>query len=103
MGYVYLLTDGELYKIGVTRGSIDRRIKKLQTGNPYDIVMVAYHITDYPFKVEKMLHSRYGCKRFNNEWFELHPDDVVGFADECRKCEDIISALSGNPFFMKKS
>ena len=35
-GYVYLLGDFEkegAYKIGVTRGTIERRIKKLQTGN----------------------------------------------------------------------
>ena len=50
-GYVYLLTDGEFFKIGVTRGSIEKRIKKLQTGNPDNIVIVNYHLTEYPFKL----------------------------------------------------
>ena len=48
-GYVYLLTDGEFFKIGVTKGSIEKRIKKLQTGNPNNIAIVNYHLTEYPF------------------------------------------------------
>ena len=42
-GYVYLLCengDNELYKIGVTSGSIENRIKKLQTGNGNKLLCV---------------------------------------------------------------
>ena len=44
-GYVYLLGDFDkegAYKIGVTRGTIERRIKKLQTGNSGEIYIVDY-------------------------------------------------------------
>lgn len=99
MGYVYLLTDGEYYKIGVTRGSIEGRIKKLQTGNANEISMVAHHRTSHPFRMEKMLHARHSMSRVSNEWFMLSHDEVNGFLDECLYLEGIINSLKYNPFF----
>ena len=98
-GYVYLLTDGELYKIGVTRGSIENRIKKLQTGNPYEICIVDYFATDNPFKLEKMLHNKHSLKRVNNEWFALEACDVRNFKSDGEKFVSIMDALKDNPFF----
>ena len=43
MGCVYLLGDWDKenrYKIGVTRGDVDKRIKKLQTGNSGEIYLI---------------------------------------------------------------
>ena len=97
-GYGYLLTDGELYKIGVTRGSIENRISKLQTGNPYDIAIIDYFESEYPFKVEKMLHARHSQQRINNEWFNLENEDVRNFRDECIKCESIVESIKDNPW-----
>ena len=98
-GYVYLLTDGELYKIGVTRGSIDKRIAKLQTGNPYIIQMLDCYETEDPFKLEKMLHNKYKLQNVNNEWFSLSLEDINNFESVCNNFEDIIIALKDNPFF----
>ena len=98
-GYVYLLTDGEYFKIGVTRGSIENRIKKLQTGNPDDIVLVKYYQTEYPFKMEKSLHAKHRCQRVNNEWFNLTLEDTSNFESECRKIEEMFKSLKDNPFF----
>lgn len=98
-GTVYLIFDGELYKIGVTRGDIDKRIKKLQTGNPYNIILIDSYQTNFPFHIEKMLHARFVNQRVNNEWFDLSLDDVRNFQNECQKCSEIISALKDNPFF----
>ena len=98
-GYVYLLTDSEFYKIGVTRGSIDKRIGKLQTGNPNDISIVKYHATEHPFKLEKMLHNKYKLQNVNNEWFSLSLEDINNFESVCNNFEDIIIALKDNPFF----
>ena len=101
-GYVYLLTDGELFKIGVTRGKIENRIKKLQTGNPYSISLVAYHKSSNPFKIEKMLHARHINKRVNNEWFELSNEDVLSFNSVCEQLENISDALKDNPYFNRR-
>lgn len=98
-GYVYLLTDGEFFKIGVTKGSIEKRIKKLQTGNPDNIAIVNYHLTEYPFKMESALHAKYANKRINNEWFDLSLNDVTSFNQECEKIDYIFEQLKDNPFF----
>ena len=61
-GFVYLLKeDGDeaLYKIGVTKGDINARIKKLQTGNGNKIRLVHSFLSDRPFKLERMLHQKY--------------------------------------------
>ena len=98
-GYVYLLTDGEFFKIGVTRGSIEKRIKKLQTGNPDHIAIVNYHLTEYPFKLESALHARHAHQRINNEWFDLSLNDVTSFKQECEGIDQMFDQLKDNPFF----
>lgn len=101
-GYVYLLGDWErpgVFKIGVTRGSIRRRIKKLQTGNSGEIYIVRYFHTPRPFFVETCLHRHYFGKRVRDEWFELSEDEVLSFVAECERIEDMAEALKENPFF----
>lgn len=69
-GYVYLLGDWEkdgVYKIGVTRGTIERRIKKLQTGNSGEIYIVDYFQTEHPFFIERWMHIKYNSKKVMNE------------------------------------
>ena len=103
-GCVYLLGDLEkdgMYKIGVTRGSLERRIKKLQTGNPGEIYLCQYFETDYPFFLEKTLHSRFLAKKVLNEWFSLTFEDIVNFKKTCEEIEQMIDGLKDNPFFMK--
>lgn len=99
-GFVYLLCDGEKFKIGMTtRNNIEERIAELQTGNPNEIFISMYHKTNHPEKVEKLMHARYGMSRIRNEWFDLTVKQVLNFNEECEKCEKIIEALKDNPFF----
>lgn len=99
-GFVYLLCDGEKFKIGMTtRNTIEERIAELQTGNPNEIFISMYHKTDHPAKVEKMLHARYATSNVRNEWFDLTVEQVLNFNKECEKCEHIIEVLKDNPFF----
>lgn len=89
-GYVYLLGDfGKegIYKIGVTRGTIERRIKKLQTGNSGEIYIVDYYQTEHPFFIEKWMHIQYGRNQVLNEWFEMSIDDIHEFKENCKKFE----------------
>ena len=47
IGFIYLLGDWNkegVYKIGVTTGKIENRIKKLQTGNSGEIYIVDYFL-----------------------------------------------------------
>lgn len=98
-GFVYLLCDGEKFKIGMTKHKdIHKRIQELQTGNPNDIWLHSYYETDYPLKIEKMLHGRHAASNVKNEWFDLNVSQVINFKNECKQCEEILKALQENPF-----
>lgn len=99
-GFVYLLCDGEKFKIGMTRQScIEKRISELQTGNPEEIFISSFYETEHPEKIEKMMHVKYGMSKYRNEWFNLTLDQVVNFKTECNKCEKTIELMKDNPFF----
>jgi len=103
-GYVYLIGDWNspgVYKIGMTRGSIQKRIKELQTGNPGEMWTVKYHETDYPFFLEKQLHFRYRVGHIYGEWYELKIVDFVNFENICNQIEQMIIDMKDNPFFVK--
>lgn len=101
-GYVYLISedgDDSMYKIGVTRGSLESRLKKLQTGNGNRLSIAQSFYTDKPFKLEKMLHNRFGINREEGEWFLMEKKDVDGFIDICEGYQRIIESLKDNPHF----
>ena len=98
-GFVYLLCDGEKFKIGMTKKKdIHARIKELQTGNPYEIWLRSYYQTNYPLKIEKMMHARHAPSNVKNEWFNLTAHEVSKFKEECEECEKILKSLQNNPF-----
>lgn len=98
-GFVYLLCDGEKFKIGMTRqNNIEKRIKELQTGNPNEIWLHSYYETEFPLKIEKMLHGRHRISNVKNEWFNMTVQEVFNFKKECQECERLLSILKDNPF-----
>ena len=101
MGYVYLIYDSEkcAYKIGVTRSKNSKRLKQLQVGNSTELTLIHMHETEYPFRLEAMLHNRYVNSRIMGEWYVL--DDVDEFKNACAHLESCINALRDNPFFTK--
>lgn len=99
-GFVYLLCDGENFKIGMTKQkNINKRILELQTGNPNEIWCVKYYKTQWPYKVEQMLHFRHKKSNIKNEWFNMTTEEVINFINECKDCENLIKSLESNPFF----
>ena len=101
MAYVYLLGDSgqeNTFKIGMTRGPIEKRIRQLQTGNGEEIYLVNYYETAYPFFVERQLHQKMFPKQKRNEWFNLDNEDVVNFKRYCSDIEKEAEALKTNPF-----
>lgn len=101
MGNVYLLmstdSDGEkeLFKIGITKSSIEKRIKSLSTGNPNKIVLInSYYSKNYK-EIEKWLHSRYSLNRTisKNEWFILTDEQVLKFVETCEKIDETINLI----------
>lgn len=101
MGYVYLICDAEkeLFKIGVTKGDVVKRLKKLQTGNGGELHIIHIQETDKPYKMETMLHNYFYSTHKLGEWFELSPEEVFKFPEVCKMCQQNIDALKDNPFF----
>ena len=98
-GFVYLLCDGEKFKIGMTRQrDINKRIKELQTGNHNEIWLHTYYETDYPSKIEKLMHGKHLLGNVKNEWFDLTPSEVVNFKKDCEYCESLLKCLEDNPY-----
>lgn len=102
-GYVYLICDpaNTTFKIGVTRDIKNQRIKKLQTGNSTELFICSIYETNYPFRLETMLHSKYKSKNELNEWFNLNAYEVSHFKDTCKDIESTINCMLDNPFFSK--
>ena len=103
-GSVYLLCDPStnLFKIGMTRGSVDKRIKELQTGNSCEIHLVKKFDTTIPSYIESSLHHHFFGKQTLNEWYELEADDIKAFEETCQKYQKAAEALQDNPFFKHK-
>ena len=101
MGYVYLIEDrnNNCFKIGVTKGDPNKRLKKLQTGNPSKLELKYLYECEYPYRLESMLHTHYKSYNELNEWFSLeNPNE---FLNKCAELSNIIYTLKDNPFFSK--
>lgn len=104
IGTVYLLCDPStnLFKIGMTRSCVSKRIKELQTGNSCEIHLVKKFNTSIPSYIEMSLHRHFANKHSINEWYELSLEDIVDFENTCNFYEDIAKAMQDNPFFKYK-
>ncbi len=109
MGYVYLLLEvddqgNERHKIGITKNSVEKRVRTLQTGNSAKIsILSVYESTNYKM-VEKWLHGRFNTKHTltENEWFKLSDDDIFDFINLCKKIDTSINLLIEQNHFWKK-
>lgn len=103
MGHVYLI--GEIgnegrYKIGSTRAKdVNKRLKQLQTGNANELYIKESYETEYPFKIEKMLHNHFKSSNLMGEWFELSESDVEAFKGVCEEKKKVVESLKDNPFY----
>jgi predicted GIY-YIG superfamily endonuclease len=70
-GYVYLIRNGDLHKIGVTM-DLERRMKELRP----DEIIAVYQAVNVA-GVERLLHSRYKDVRLpQTEYFRLRQEQV---------------------------
>ena len=91
IGYIYLIRNINFeYKIGITKKSVNKRVKQLQTGNPHQLEIVSFFFIKNYNKVEKSLHNIYKNKRLNGEWFNLTKEDVSNFEKTVKIFEQAI-------------
>lgn len=77
-GIIYIMKCGRtnLYKIGLTTGSVDTRFNSLKTANPSINLFKYYEEVIDLYNKEKELHNLFSKKRIDGEWFELNESDL---------------------------
>jgi len=60
-----------LCKIGYTKNTAEKRCRQLQTGMPYELLLLGQIVSTEYKKVEKELHMRYKDRKHQREWFWL--------------------------------
>lgn len=75
---IYVITDGRLYKIGVSMDP-PTRMRILQTGNGEKLHLLGAWPGSY--ELETHLHDRFARQRREGEWFSLTSDDLVTVQD----------------------
>ncbi len=69
--YVIRCEGTDCYKVGITRGEVGERLRELQTGCPYRLVVVSSVIVDNALRVEGLLHEALAGSHVRGEWFTL--------------------------------
>lgn len=93
--YVFQSGNDNYFKIGRTKGDIEKRRKDLSTGNPQSLTLFDFIETDYDSLVEKYLHTKFfdHISKGSNatEYFEIDPESLrQGLADARKFLEDYI-------------
>tara|TARA_B100000686_G_scaffold324559_1_gene380366 strand:+ start:137 stop:1159 length:1023 start_codon:yes stop_codon:yes gene_type:complete len=81
------------YKIGITTDTVAKRIRQLQTGNPYRIVALHTFEIEGAEIVEQNLHRVYAQNRRVLEWFELSDAELAAVLQSAKDFKDDIEAL----------
>lgn len=104
--YIYLIkcedeSDQIKFKIGYTKGRVEKRLKQLQTGSTYRLSIQTIFETKYGMKVETTLHNMYAHNNILNEWYILTNEQVINFNNTCKKIEKNFDFLkqSKNHYF----
>lgn len=85
MQFLYVIKGGDYCKIGIT-SNVENRIYALQTANAVKIVKKLVFGFNDARPVEKVLHSTFGSKRLNREWFMLDEKDITKIRQICNAC-----------------
>ena len=104
-GIIYQLidysSDTEIYKIGITKKEVEKRIKQLQTGSSKEIVLLRKYKSYYYKEIEQQLHRKYNNYKITEhkggqEWFELPDKVAINFIKDCEEIENNIKFLKEN-------
>jgi hypothetical protein len=74
--YVYLITDGQLQKIGMSR-TPKARIRAIEFQAKVPITTLHIIAAENMSELEECLHLKFARRRISGEWFALDPDDVA--------------------------
>lgn len=105
---VYLIeseyNDVTLYKIGITKREVEKRLKEFKTGNASNFRIVNTYKSKWGSKIESTLHRMYSTKRISGEWFNLEPEDISNFIPKCEAIHSNMELISThNTYFIDKN
>lgn len=86
------------YKIGVSKHT-EKRLKQHKTSNPGELTILCKFLSDWPFKIESALRRRYSHLTINGEWYDLQPEHVESFQQDCENKELMFEALHKSSSF----
>jgi hypothetical protein len=69
-GFIYAIGGGPFIKIGHAR-DVDSRLSQLQTGSPFDLVVLERCECNYPDVLEGLWHKRLRKYRKQGEWYSM--------------------------------
>lgn len=101
MKFIYLihLEGTDIYKIGFSK-TPNKRVKGLQTGNPYKLLVVDSYESKRATKIETVLHSRFAAHKIDEneyhlmgEFFKLDFETKSKFREMCKKIDDNFQVL----------
>lgn len=91
------LDEGKIYKIGLTRRDVYKRLKELKTANPYELkIEKVYEANNYGSNIEKSLHRKFRMSKIEGEWFELTDSDIDIFDELCKGYYKMFDELQKN-------
>ena len=104
---IYLISaflgEERLYKIGITKRKVEKRIKELQTGNPAEFNIENVYVADnYAVNIEKNLHRYFREKKINGEWFYLDQDDIDQFTELCEMYYETFDLVQNNNTYIEE-
>lgn len=112
-GYVYVVSNNDMkegqYKIGITRRSVEERMKELGSGASHSFPMNVhgYVYCDDCFEVENKLHKYFSDKRVNQvnnkkEWFKTTLDEIQhAFKETCNIDIELDDVADDNYLYSK--
>jgi hypothetical protein len=86
-GFIYIMTDGEYFKIGIS-SDVAKRLRGIQTNHPQKISVILSQFVKNNLELESFFHEKYKSKRVSGEWFRL--DEV-----ELKEAKEIIISKAG--------
>jgi hypothetical protein len=88
------LNNNTLYKIGITKRNINKRLNELKTGNPATLSVIHTFESKYAPKIEKHFHKSKASSNVGGEWFQLSEQDIANFIPQCILLHDNLDLLS---------
>ena len=93
--YIYVIRHGDtnMYKIGISKLTIQTRISTMQSGNPIKLNCIQQIYTPNASIIEKKIHNIFSKNKIRGEWFELSDKNLLKIKQIINNIDNEISQL----------